>query len=184
VYLIISGKQRAGKDISADYITKRLYSAYPEMHIKRLAFADPIVDIERYTQTRLDLPVEKNRAFRVMLGAWARDIESGIFINTLETSLHLHDNVIVTDGRYPNEIDRLKAKGFYSIRIVANESVRITRGADEAFLKDASEMALDEYEAKGKFNEIIVNEDSLDYLYARLDEVIARIEVRLLTGSV
>ena len=178
--LFISGKQRAGKNVSATYISEKLCAAYPNLIIKEIAFADPINKVERYAQETLDLPQEKDRSFRIMLGSWARQHNPKIFIALALKESKLYDNVIIIDGRYVNEFEALKAAGFHTIRIVANEKVRLERGADKPHLYFQSEIDLDSYEADGKFDDVILNEGSFDMLYSQLDVVIARLEKRFM----
>lgn len=178
--LFISGKQRAGKNKSATYISNKLSAAYPNLIVKEIAFADPINKIERYAQETLGFEEEKDRTLRIMLGGWARQHNPKIFINLALREAKLNDNVIITDGRYVNEFEALKAAGFYTLRIVANEQVRLARGADLQHLHSQSETDLDDYEKKGKFDSLIVNEGSLASLYAQLDLIIPELEVKYL----
>ena len=181
--LFISGKQRAGKNVSATYINNKLSNTYPNLVIKEIAFADPINKVERYAQEVLDFPIEKDRAFRIMFGAWARDHNPKIFVEHAIKQANNYDAVIITDGRYVNEFHILKAHGFHTIRIVASEGVRLDRGADREFLNSTSEIDLDGYEADGRFDDTIINEGSFKDLYHQLDQVIGRLELKFLGGQ-
>ena len=177
IRIAISGKQRAGKDTSANYLQKILQEKYPNLHLFCVAFADPIVQLERHCQEELNLPEVKDRAFRTSIGGWARSINPAVFINYLENRLRFLEDLIVTDCRFPNELSMLEWNDFYTIRVVANEEVRTLRGADVAFLNDISETGLDSYEDQEMFNETVINNGGMEELYDQLDKVIARIEV-------
>ena len=181
IRIAISGKQRAGKNISADYIQKVLQEKYPNLHLFCLAFADPIVYLEQHSQETLNLPEVKDRLFRTSIGSWARSINPTVFIDYLEQRLSFNEDVIVTDCRFPNELSMLEWNDFYTIRIIANEEIRIQRGADAAFLNDISETGLDSYEDQEMFNEKIINNGSIEELYSQLDVVISHIETLYLT---
>ena len=98
--LVISGKQRAGKNAAAEYISKMLSESYSNLHIVEMAFADPIVESEQATQKAFGLPITKQRSYRTTIGRWAREQDPNIFVKVLENKLKLVKDVIVTDARF------------------------------------------------------------------------------------
>ena len=142
----LCGKMRAGKDTAADFLQKKIEA--DGFKVIRLAFADPLKRIAGVVQKQLRLPEEKDRELLQMLGQWARSKEKNIWVQQIERVLdsnYMQDTaVIVTDVRFPNENESLKARGFTVLRIEARECLRIARGAEPSTLNDISETAMDE----------------------------------------
>ena len=166
-----SGKQRAGKDTSAEYLVDK----YSGLIMK---FADPIYDIEESAYHIAGLgspekyPKSMRRGFLQFIGTeWGRRvIDPNIWINAMDEKLsradtkHISANIFVTDVRFPNEADLLRKHGFKIIRISRPLEARLAAGASN--LDHESETALDNYQ----FDKVINNDNGYSDLYQKLEK--------------
>ena len=136
--ILLSGKARSGKDTAADVILKK-YNGIP------FAFAD---DVKKIAYNHFGWHGEKDELGRKLLqdiGTTGRNYNRDLWANKTvdmiqEWSLQSSDNqlAVVTDTRYPNEIQRVKHE-FSDV-----VTIRITRDSVEK-LKHPSETALDQW---------------------------------------
>ena len=179
--LAITGKLGAGKDVAVDYLVAMyeffpftfsakgkalFYELFPELRgdaKQRQPMRDFIHGI-----TELNVPGAEN----VWIDYLFRRIKEHEKLRCCRPS-----NVLITDMRNrPEEYFRAKAEGFKILRITAPDELRIERAkrrgdvfhADD--LNHPTETALDGFEVDYE----IVNDGSLDDLYARLDEIMAK----------
>lgn len=154
VLLAFAGKMCTGKDTSAKIWMSRYYkyledinAFYSQTQIRdynRIAFADGIKDIcktafglsdydvnDQHGKKRLLL--EYGKTVREMMQGIGEGLRSAIskdiwVIHTLariNTILHTMPNhILVTDVRYPNELEALKARGFTMIKLVRDTGIR------------------------------------------------------------
>ena len=174
-----SGKMRSGKDTAADYMTEKLGSF--GYNIQRLSFAGTLKRIGSYIQQECGFPVERDRELYQWLGTdYGRKRNPNVWTDALErqiTTLEAEgdvDAILVTDVRFPNEVEMLHRRGFTLVRVSANPALRLFRGADPDCLEHLSEVALDELDRREAFDWMIQNEGSLDDFKRVLDAVIAR----------
>ncbi|MCP9283017.1 dephospho-CoA kinase [Bacillus safensis] len=177
--LAITGKLGAGKDVAVDYLVAMyeffpftfsakgkalFYELFPELRgdaKQRQPMRDFINGI-----TELDVPGAKD----VWVDYLFRRIEDHEKLRCCRDS-----RILITDIRKEAEYRRAKAEGFKILRISADSVTRAKRArrrGDVFNLKDLShttETALDGFEVDYE----IVNDGSLDDLYARLDEIMA-----------
>jgi hypothetical protein len=134
----IIGRARSGKDTAGKWFVD-------ERGYRRVAFADalkeaalrvdPIVDTTEYGDYTVDLSTvvadlgweeakdahPEVRRFLQELGSAMRAVDPDIWIRpVLEKSIEANDAgvpVVVTDVRYPNEVDALKRAGFHLLHI-------------------------------------------------------------------
>jgi len=108
--------------------------------------------------------------FLQFLGDWARQQQSDIWVSKLIDKMKCNTNsIFITDSRYLNELIKLKEEGFIIIRIVANEDVRISRGATN--MNHSSELELDFFT---DYDYIVDNNSSFENLYSQLDSIIIK----------
>jgi len=174
-----SGKMRAGKDTAADYIEHRL-QAYG-YQVQRFAFADTIKRIAEFAQTEAGLPLVKDRELLQYLGAdWGRKHDPDVWVKALERKIVAAresedvDVILVTDLRFPNELEMLDRQGFTSIRTFASDSIRAIRGAEVDKMDHISETALDAFDRPGVWDWFLDNSGTLKDFHGRLDLVVAR----------
>lgn len=107
-----------------------------------------------------------------------RGFHDDIWIASLENKLRSsRDDVVISDCRFPNEIDAIRAQGGYVIRVVRGpdpdwfqqiQDYFDGRCAQPAALPHASEWAW----AGTDFDRIIDNNGSLDALYVQLNDLV------------
>ena len=131
----MSGKARSGKDTAAEVILKK-YDGIP------FAFAD---DIKRIAYNHFGWHGEKDELGRKLLqdiGTTGRNYNRDLWANKTVDRIQewSRDNqlAVVTDTRYPNEIQRVKRE-FSDV-----VTIRITRDSVKK-LKHPSETALDQW---------------------------------------
>ena len=134
--ILLSGKARSGKNTAAEVIFRKYDSIM-------LAFAD---DIKTIAYDYFGWHGEKDELGRKLLqdiGASGRDYNEDIWVNRVIRLLQWwasvtadHQLAVVTDTRYPNEIQRIKHE-FSDV-----VTIRITRDSVEK-LKHPSETALE-----------------------------------------
>lgn len=178
--LAFMGRARSGKDTAAAFLVQK--HAYT-----RLAFADPLkamaLSVDPFIPTGYGVTVRlqslvadvgweyaKDRfpeVRRVLqhLGQAVRDADPDFWVDRLMRKVHAaagwHLPIVVTDVRYPNEADALRAEGFMLVRIV-----RPGAGTRAHY----SEEALSDYPADA----LISNNAGLDSLYAQTEALALR----------
>ena len=157
----MSGKARSGKDTAADVILKK-YNGIP------FAFAD---DVKKIAYNHFGWHGEKDELGRKLLqdiGTTGRNYNRDLWANKTvdmiqEWSLQSSDNqlAVVTDTRYPNEIQRVKHE-FSDV-----VTIRITRDSVEK-LKHPSETALDQWT---DWDYLVGNNGSLEEFQKKILEI-------------
>lgn len=177
------GKARSGKDTAAEYLVcSRSYT--------RLAFADPLkemaLSVNPYIPTGYGVTVRlsaliadvgwdyaKDRYPEVRrtlqhMGQTVREYEDDFWVNVLlrkvDSARGWNMPVVVTDVRYPNEADALRARGFKIVRIVRPDRQLISAQA----AAHASETAVDEYDV----DHVVYNTAGIRDLEQRIDAVV------------
>lgn len=109
------------------------------------------------------------RRFLQELGQGVRELDPGFWISVALRSIGKHLDagtpVVVSDVRYPNEVDTLRAAGFRIVRIVRPADARTLTPAERAAAQHDSETALD-----GEVPDVLIyNGGSLAELIQRAD---------------
>jgi hypothetical protein len=180
-HLALIGAARSGKDTVAARLVRRF--AYT-----RLAFADPLKDAamafdpfvtETQPARRLssvihqfgwdrgkDAYPEVRRTLQRM-GEGIREYDPDFWLRILLDKVEAADTwnmpVVVSDVRYPNEADALKARGFRMVRVVRPGIPTV-----EKFRQHISETALADYPA----DDVLSNSGTLDALHERVDALV------------
>jgi hypothetical protein len=144
--IAISGKARSGKDTTGGVIMR---------------LAEPIYNITTFIQQTLNLPIEKNPAMLQHIGKM-RDlgiIHEDTYIDLLISKLPTDTNVFIADVRYKNELAKLKANGFMTVRIE-----RQNRPIDRD-ITAKSEIDLDD----ATFDYMFMNDGTIQQLWDTLD---------------
>lgn len=165
--LLLTGKMRAGKDELAKIMLKL------DPSLRRMAFADKLKELSAQV---LGIPVEdlhdseKKKQYRERLifgGNLVRAVSPHTWADFVYFSSEYRDNnIIITDARYPNEIELGMLHGNSNrrkvivVRVEASDEVRAARGANLEFASDISETALDAFPYEVK----IRNEGSVEDL--------------------
>lgn len=163
----ISGKKQHGKDLTAEIICELL----PYHNFKVRKFAEPIKKIVSiltgYTVTELENEVVKSvdlgehwggktvRSLLQIIGTEAgRElIHPDVWINSLFRNYQDSENWIVSDVRFPNEVNRILELG--------GKVIRVERPSIKTISDHESETSLDNYE---QFHHIFINDGTKDEL--------------------
>lgn len=184
-----SGKSGSGKDHVASIFGGKLNGK-----ILYLAFADPAKMMcgARYGLTYEDLYGKKTAKTRERLQTICDEIRSyysdNFFVNAMNIEVDKHhkrsniDIVVISDVRFPEEVEWIKSRGGYIYRIEApkrshDNFLKECKGDLELYNKRSShnsEVALDDYVSKHNFTDIIKNEVE-DDLVGQLDLIIAKL---------
>ena len=154
----MSGKARSGKDTAAEVITEGYDAA-------TFAFAD---DVKMIAYNYFGWHGEKDELGRKLLQDigttgrnYNRDIWADKTVDMIQEWSSDNQLAVVTDTRYPNEIQRIK-HGFSDV-----VTIRITRNSVEK-LKHPSETALDQWT---DWDYVVENNGSLEELQRRILEI-------------
>ena len=176
----LSGYAQSGKDTVANYLV--------EHHgFTRIAFADPIrqalynlnpaiIDIPELPGISLQWIVDKmgwekikneSPQVRGMLQRFGTEVARNLWsenfwVDLAMSKAKLLDNVVITDVRYPNELDAIKN--------VSGSVWRVEKPGVLAVNAHSSETALDGY----IFDEIVRNAGSLEDLHAKISYLVSR----------
>ncbi|OAA90882.1 AAA family ATPase [Clostridium ljungdahlii] len=132
------GKMRSGKDTVADLITLRC-------NCKHIAFADGITKVIQICFPEAFMQ-EKPREHYQFIGQQLRKLNPNVWVNYADRTikdLGSITSIIITDCRQSNEEEYLRRNGFFIVKVVADDKVRLDRIAkagesvtDEQFYHD------------------------------------------------
>ncbi len=180
--ILVSGKMRSGKDTLADYLVKHA-------GFSRTAFADYlkvcalriIKSGEDFDNTHRKEAIEffdntsirkQYRPFLIGLGQLLRNtVDINFWCSHVLTACY--GDTVISDCRFPNEIDYFKNNTFMqhnnqniiACRVNATDEVRIARGAQIELADDISEIALDNY----NFDYILDNNTTPADFYKKIE---------------
>ena len=174
--ICVSGKARAGKDTSANIFKKILSEQGNKVLIAHYA------DLVKYIcKTFFNWNGEKDKRGRTLLQTvgteCVRSKKENYWVDFIIDILNFFpeswDYVIIPDCRFPNEVDRLKERGFDSTL------VKVVRPNYESDLTDeqkkhSSETALDNYRA----DYIIENAGDIQQLAVEVHNILENIQKR------
>lgn len=111
--IALGHQARVGKDTFA----ARMAANMPTMS---LAFADDLYTVAGGVQAAIGVPQVKNPRLLQLLGQGLREIYgTGLWVDRVVTKVEgVNTNIVVTDMRYVEEMDALKAAGFTTVRIL------------------------------------------------------------------
>lgn len=143
--ILISGKAGSGKDTVGDWLIE--HYGY-----QRVSFAEPMKLLAPQLWPNLDWTV-KQRSTLQQFGSAIRnvDLDTWVRLAWLKTQKlnEVGVPVVVTDCRYPNELEFYGTRGALTIRVEASYVTRVHRliardgDCDEELLKHVSETSLD-----------------------------------------
>jgi dephospho-CoA kinase len=182
VKIAMLGEIRAGKDTVAQLITQKLDKLDASKPTQLMAFSTGIHEvIEKYFPEAYEQG--KPRKHLQYIGQHFRALNPDVWVNYLFSSLPYqialsHNfNIIVTDARQLNEVQRLMAEGFKVIKVVASPEVRLQRAKDAGDnfsledLQHETELAIHEC----PYDYLIDNSFSIDVLEQRVDEILEEV---------
>ena len=178
-------KAGSGKDTAADYLIQTFGGT-------KLSHAQPLYDILHFAQGTAGFALGKDRGFLQSTGDWARAKNPNVWTDHLwrraeaiqsryERAMGSYrrgdfprgvaipsPNVYVTDVRFRNEFDALKAQGFVMVKLIR------PLPSDERFdvANQKSHSSETELDSEGIiWDFVIVNDGSLEEFYEKLDLV-------------
>ncbi|MGF0002886.1 dephospho-CoA kinase [Bacillus altitudinis] len=178
--LAITGKLGAGKDVAVEYLVA-MYEFFPFTFSAK----GKALFYELFPELRGDS--KQRQPMRDFInGITELDVSGAkdVWVDYLFRRIKSHDNlrccrdsnVLITDIRKPAEYERAKAEGFKILRITAPYETRFDRAKRRgdkfkaADMDHPTETALDHFEVDYE----VANDGTLDDLYARLDEIMAK----------
>jgi dephospho-CoA kinase len=192
IRVAISGKARSGKNLIAELLIEHLKLSQNEYRIR--AFADPMKEIVKimfpcaddeclYGASQLrseiidmiyhdeDARYLTYRKVLTDLGKQARKYNKNIWIHNFDYDLKKNAHArayVCSDARFLNEIEYLKDRGFYLIRVLRN-------GTDIG--KDVSETEQDTI-PDSVFNKVIHNDYSIDQLSEEVKQIVDELRIK------
>lgn len=184
IKIAVSGKARSGKNTVSKLIIKEFNLSKKD--VAQIAFADPIKQIIktmfpqtpnkqlfgpsglRSSQIQNILKDNKPLTIRQVLldvGDLSRSYDENVWINKFDHSFNNLKNkqlIIVPDLRFRNEFDYLKSKGFYTIRIIRDDTSSINHLSEtgQSLIRD------------DEFNSVIYNTKQLKHLKSEVSSLI------------
>jgi hypothetical protein len=163
--VLITGKQGSGKTtISNELVRQAKILKYTG--IKQIKFAEPLYVLHEYILNKMEgwtgVPrIPKDGPLLQLLGTeWGRErLGADVWVDITRREIAKYNEshpdsknlVIIDDGRFPNEFDR--CEDALRVRLQCPEEVRKARcPAWRDNTNHPSEIALDEYDAAGKFD--------------------------------
>ena len=171
--IALSGLKRSGKDTIGSYLIQN-YGC------KRFAFADEVKRLARELFPEEFVQNDKPVDLLQWLGNTMRQRNPDVWINKLSTMIQLINepvsNIVVTDVRYPNEVQALKNLGFTIVKVQVPVEVSIER-SKATEVNFTEELLLHESEQLAQSNEqyydyIIENTGTLEELYSKVEEMV------------
>jgi hypothetical protein len=145
---------RVGKDTAANYMMKQVGG-------KKLSFAHDLYDILHYAQDKCGFKKEKDRKFLQFIGTeWARSIDTNVWIKSVLDKSSGTGNFYVSDLRFKNEFDALKANGWTCVKIIRNDNfVKDSSSSETSHISETELDSLSDHE----WDHIIVNNGTDSY---------------------
>lgn len=171
--IALSGLKRSGKDTVGSYLIQN-YSC------KRFAFADEVKRLARDLFPEEFVQNDKPVDLLQWLGNTMRQRNPDVWINKLTTMIQLTKdpvpNLVVTDVRYPNEVQALKKLGFTIVKVQVPVEVSIER-CKNTEVNFTEELLLHESEQLAQSNEqyydyVIENTGTIEELYNKIDKLV------------
>lgn len=166
VRICLLGRQRAGKDAAAEYLVS-------QWGFRRLALADGVRKVCREI-----FGVEgRDRALAIAAGNALREVRGSVWVDyilrKLDSIEYAGHRVVISDVRFPNELEAFRKCDFHPLRIVADAAIRSHRpGFDPEWEGHWTETQLD-----GEKVEEIRNERTIPELHGDLRLIVQRLRL-------
>ncbi len=194
IKIAIAGEFRSGKSTVADYLD----STYGML---QFAFADELKRDFHFTYGHIPRTPKPRKGYqlygqlmRYLFGEdyWVNkcfkkiDDVRLVATNYNITGREIKFSPVITDLRQENELERCRKEGYFIIKVIAPEEVRIKRAeeAGDAFSLEEMNHETETYVRDMYADYTIVNKGSLAQLYGAVDVVMGAIEMRMLREGV
>lgn len=183
VVIGIAGKMRTGKDTLA-----RLMSQTKRGSFQRAAYGD---ELKRDYHEKHGYTTDgKDRKGYQDHGQAERKKDPLVWVKKLDATLvilreMLHQNVVITDVRQPNEVEHIRKMGGYIIRVNVDDDIRLARmnakgdKFTQADLFHETEMYIDTFNVDYELS----NNEGITELVHQLDPILLDIERRWREGN-
>lgn len=194
IKIAIAGEFRSGKSTVADYLDSKY-------GMLQFAFADELKRDFHFTYGHVPRTPKPRKGYqlygqlmRYLFGEdyWVNkcfkkiDDVRLVATNYNITGREIKFNPVITDLRQENELERCRKEGYFIIKVIAPEEVRIKRAeeAGDAFSLEEMNHETETYVKEMYADYTIVNKGSLEQLYGAVDVVMGAIEMRMLRKGV
>ncbi len=194
VKIAIAGEFRSGKSTVADYLDSKY-------GMLQFAFADELKRDFHFTYGHIPRTPKPRKGYqlygqlmRYLFGEdyWVNkcfkkiDDVRLVATNYNITGREIKFSPVITDLRQENELERCRKEGYFIIKVIAPEEVRIKRAeeAGDAFSLEEMNHETETYVRDMYADYTIVNKGSLAQLYGAVDVVMGAIEMRMLREGV
>lgn len=168
------GNMRSGKNTFGDILVK-------EYGYTEISFADELKRICKELFPEQFKNGNKPREILQNVGQCMRSIDYDVWVKALDRKIKHYDgkNLVITDVRYPNEVDYLRNNGFIIVQIIVYRSIIVGRckatdpNFNPAQLDHESESMASSY-IVGDI--LVYNNNSLEEYLAKVHQVISEIE--------
>lgn len=176
--IALTGKMRSGKDEVARRLMYEHGFEFPIGFGDMLKFyADKV-----YCHT-VNTEAKQRRMYQVF-GQACREYDPDVWIRHVEFSVNKAldkrstRGIVISDLRQPNEYDWCKRNGFVIVRVTAPDEIRLERAKQAGDIFEADDLAheTESYVDSFEVDYEIVNDGSLDELYAKVDELVAKLK--------
>lgn len=172
--IALVGNMRSGKNTFGDILVK-------EYGYTEIAFAGELKRICKELFPEQFRNGNKPREILQNVGHCMRSIDYDVWVKALDRKIKHYDgkNLVITDVRYPNEVDYLRNNGFIIVQIIVYRSIIVGRckatdpNFNPAQLDHESESMASSY-IVGDI--LVYNNNSLEEYLAKVHQVISEIE--------
>lgn len=188
IKIAIAGQFRSGKSTVAEYLDE-------EYGMVQFAFADELKRDFHFTYNHIPRTPKPRKGYqlygqlmRYLFGEdyWInkcfKKIEDVRLVanNYNITGREIKFSPVITDLRQDNELERCREEGYYVIKILAPEEVRVKRAeeAGDSFSQEEMNHETETYVENMDADYTIVNKGSLEQLYDAVDVVMGAIAMK------
>lgn len=186
--IALTGALRSGKSAAARYLAEKYgYTEFAFGDELKRDFHRRYPEIPRTPKPRVGYQ-NHGQLMRELIGqdVWVDACFDAI--ETAEADVYVPDytpnfRVVISDLRQPNEFTRCRAEGYVIIRIKAQSALRIHRAVEAADTFSFADLTHETEQHTDGFacDFEIVNDSSLDELYAKIDGVMAELQRKRVT---
>lgn len=154
-------QSRVGKDESVKYLIEKYGGT-------KISFAEPLYMIQNFAQLTCKFPQGKDRRFLEWVGTeWARKRDPDVWVNlALGKAKTIKGNIYISDIRFPNELITLKKQGWFTIKILREDSLRTEKNT---YYVNEEILLGEDY--NNLWDVTLYNNSRLEDLYKSLDDI-------------
>jgi len=172
IKIAVFGKYGSGKNLFLELARQH----FERLDFKEHRFSKTLYSMMELLQETYNLPKEKDGKLLQFLGSHYKErLGENYWVNKTLKDMP-EENFIITDGRFPNEVEACKSKGIYTVRLHRKYELRsVNEGNRDS--KHISETALDKV-GDGMFDFVVNNEGTLEFYEGAVIKIISDIQRR------